>query len=257
MSGRPHEDVARRSHSRSQHRTSGTTGPRTPGSRRTDRTGRSSSAPDRSAHHAALRPTVSSAVATARARRSPDDRPDARTQGFLISVRAGGHEPWVRSARRATNASSSPVGARCGRDEVSVTVSPRTGRLGRRRRACTGRQRYRPSCPNEATHPKGTILPQHGREHPWDHVDTPGTRRCDRLGSGRDESAPRRQRRSAHDTTAAGGTRFRAVAHPAARTRRATTDRTRRIRDRVAPGMSRLVWAGRPVALSPRAGLTP
>ena len=30
--------------------------------------------------------------------------------------------------------------------------------LRSRRRACTGRQRNRPSCPNEATHPKGFNL---------------------------------------------------------------------------------------------------
>lgn len=167
MSGRSREDLAHRSHSRSPHRTSGTTGPRTQRFHRTDRSGRSSSAPHPFAHHAALRPTASSAVDPTRARRSPDDRPDARTQGCLISVRAGGHEPWVWAARRAMP-SSSPVGASC-RDELSVMVSPRTGRLGRRRRACTGRQRYRPSCPNEATHPKASSLLRHGREQRREH----------------------------------------------------------------------------------------
>ena len=32
-----------------------------------------------------------------------------------------------------------------------------SARLRSRRRACTGRQRYRPSCPNEATHPRSKL----------------------------------------------------------------------------------------------------
>jgi hypothetical protein len=44
--------------------------------------------------------------------------------------------------------------------------------LRSRRRACTGRQRYWPSCPNEATHPKRASLPPIG-------TDFGGTRAAD------------------------------------------------------------------------------
>jgi hypothetical protein len=82
------------------------------------------------------------------------ERSHPRTTNHHATRRKRDHR--IRQRRHTTFADRAVTGRRMRRH---FRVAPRTGWLRSRRRACTGRQRYRPSCPNEATHPKNPSVP--------------------------------------------------------------------------------------------------
>ena len=95
----------------------------------------------------------------------PIDRAStARTQGRRMSVQ-GRARPSVPSGDAVPDRAMSPaVGGRrtCGWSFIGLLE---TGWLGPRRRAARG-DSSSPSCPSEATHPKGAMLPQCAGEMP-------------------------------------------------------------------------------------------
>jgi hypothetical protein len=128
-------------------------GQRTRGRSRIDRSERGASAPDPCCDHAARRSesTTTSAspprpVVTALPDRSRPERIHARR----MSVQGNAGDTALPSGLEA----ASDVDVAGWTDGRWFMSAPRTGWLRSRRRACTGRQHSRPSCPNEATHPK-------------------------------------------------------------------------------------------------------